>query len=276
MGVAVQSHHFSVGAMVAWARAGVGAVATQSMVEMSYGPLGLELMSFKIPADQALKGLLAADRAAQWRQVAMIDARGNVSVHTGSKCTPFAGSASGEQFSCQGNLLVRRDIVEEMRTTFSKSVGLTLAERLVKSLLSGEEAGGDLRGKQSAAILVVGGEYSTNPYSGRLIDLRVEDHPDPIVELERLLHQKRAVDRSHKGMAAATSGDYEVASKEYKKANEIYPLAEFRFWRAVYLSNAGKQSEANKIFKSVFEEDKRWVLVAQRLHKVGRLAKLPP
>jgi uncharacterized Ntn-hydrolase superfamily protein len=275
LGVAVQSHHFSVGTMVPWARAGVGAVATQAMAERSYGPLGLDLMSSRMNADRALEGLLSADPSREWRQVAMVDSKGNVAAFTGKKCTPYAGNISGEQYSCQGNLLARKKVVEDMSKVWSASKDLPLAERLVKALLAGEAAGGDIRGKQSAAVIVVSSERDSDPNAGYLVDLRVEDHPNPILELERLLRLKRAVDWSHRGMSSATGGDYKKAADYYGKANKIYPLNEFRFWRAVYLANSNKQLEANRIFRSVFEEDEKWILVAKRLHQVGRLAKLP-
>src|SRR5579875_2457803 len=168
IGVAVQSHWFSVGSIVSWARAGVGAVATQAMVEVSYGPLGLELMASGKSARESLEALLKSDSKPERRQVAMIDGKGRVAVYTGGKCLPFAGHYEGDQFTCQANLMRNKTIWRAMAKSFtSNSSKLRFPERLIAALEAGEKAGGDIRGKQSAAILVVSPELSANYWSGR-------------------------------------------------------------------------------------------------------------
>jgi len=204
LGVAVQSHYFSVGSVVTWARAGVGAVATQSFVEPSYGPLGLELMSAGKSAPEALEALVRVDEKASRRQVGMVDSKGRVAAHTGEKCIPFAGQALGDQFSCQANLMRNEKVWGAMHGSFLTS-DLPFAERLVAALQAGEDAGGDARGKQSSALLVVGPEVGPTPWSGRLIELRVEDHPDPVKEIGRLLRFRRGYDWVDKGDSLVAS-----------------------------------------------------------------------
>ena len=186
LGVAVQSHYFNVGSLVPWAEAGVGAVATQSFVEVSYGPLGLALMRAGKSAEQALQSLLASDAQADQRQVAMVDALGGVAVHTGSKCIQAAGHKTGAGYSVQANLMRNDTVWGAMSEAYEGTQG-DMAERLMSALEAAEAEGGDIRGKQSAALLVVGGERTGNPWQGRLFDVRVDDHAGPLPELRRLL-----------------------------------------------------------------------------------------
>ncbi|HEX5635353.1 MAG TPA: DUF1028 domain-containing protein, partial [Gemmatimonadales bacterium] len=186
LGVAVQSHYFSVGPIVPWAESGVGAVATQSLVLVDYGPRGLELMRKGLTARQALDSLLAADAHREGRQVAMVDANGNVAAFTGPSCIPDAGDAQGEQFSCQANLMANAKVWPAMKAAFEKAEG-DLAERMMVALEAAEKAGGDIRGRQSAAMLVVKAKPSGKPWNDVLVNLRVEDHAEPLVELRRLL-----------------------------------------------------------------------------------------
>ena len=185
MGVAVQSHWFSVGSIVSWAEAGVGAVATQSFVDPAYGPLGLEIMRNGKSAQQALDGLLASDPGLAVRQVAMVDAKGNVAAHTGKKCIPSAGHIAGEQFSVQANLMVNDAVWPAMAKAYREAKG-ELADRMLAALDAAQAAGGDIRGKQSAAILIVSGTPTGKSWVDRKMDLRVEDHPEPLKELRRL------------------------------------------------------------------------------------------
>jgi uncharacterized Ntn-hydrolase superfamily protein len=194
MGVAVQSCYFSVGTVVPWAEAGVGVVATQSFVDPSYGPLGLELLRRGKSAPEALPALVAVDPEAAHRQVAMIDSTGRVAVHTGSQCIPAAGHCLGEQVSAQANLMRKDTVWGAMIAAFTKTVG-DLAARLLAALEAAEEQGGDLRGRQSVAMLIVAARATGKPWIDRVVDLRVEDHPDPVNELKRLLELKRAQDR---------------------------------------------------------------------------------
>src|SRR5438876_938659 len=193
LGVAVQSHYFQVGPVVPWALAGVGAVATQAHVNISYGPLGLELLQAGYTAQQALKALTAGDPHADLRQCAIVDAAGNVAAHTGAKCIPAAGHRLGDGFSCQANLMERDTVWGAMAAVF-ESTDAPLADRLMAALDAAEAEGGDIRGRQSAAMLVVSGTGTGKPWKDRVIDLRVEDSPEPLTELGRLLHIRRAYD----------------------------------------------------------------------------------
>lgn len=193
LGVAVQSCYFSVGAVVPWAEAGVGAVATQSFVDPAYGPLGLALMRKGQSAPEALQALVAADPGEAIRQVAMIDALGRVAVHTGAHCLDAAGHCLGEQVSAQANLMARTTVWGAMIERFSKTSG-ELATRLLAALDAAEAEGGDRRGKQSAAILIVRAQPTGKVWVDRIVDLRVEDHPDPVNELRRLVDLKRLYD----------------------------------------------------------------------------------
>jgi uncharacterized Ntn-hydrolase superfamily protein len=185
LGVAVQSRFLAVGAIVPWARAGVGAVATQAMANFNYGPRGLDLMSRGKTAEETLRALISSDDEREHRQLGVVDARGRVATFTGSECFEWAGGVAGEHYAAQGNILVGRETVEAMAETFETTTG-DLAGRLLAALDAGQTAGGDSRGKQSAALLVVkeGGGYGGN--NDRLLDLRVDDHPEPIRELIRI------------------------------------------------------------------------------------------
>jgi len=186
LGVAVQSKFLAVGSLVPWARAGVGAVATQSFVNTTYGPEGLRLMAGGWTAPEALDQLLSLDHDVSHRQVLLVDAAGRAAAHTGEVCFDWAGHIVGNNFACAGNILVSEDTVQAMAKTFHTTEG-PLAERLVAALAAGQAAGGDSRGQQSAALLVVRTAGSYGGRGDRYIDLRVDDHPEPIVELERLL-----------------------------------------------------------------------------------------
>jgi uncharacterized Ntn-hydrolase superfamily protein len=191
LGVAVQSRFLAVGAAVPYAAAGVGAIATQALANLSYGPRGLALLRAGASAPRTLESLVAGDELAARRQAAIVDAAGRVAAHTGDGCTAWAGHRTGEGFSCQGNILVSAATVVAMADAMAGSVGRPLADRLVGALAAGQVAGGDSRGQQSAALLVVraGGGYGGQ--SDRLVDLRVDDHPTPIAELARLLELHR-------------------------------------------------------------------------------------
>ena len=195
LGVAVQSHWFSVGSVVSWAQSGVGAVATQSIAEIAHGPGALERLAAGGGAQAALAELLAADEQARFRQVAVIDARGEVAVHTGESCIPFAGHEVGEDFSCQANMMASETVWPAMARAFREAEG-DLAERMVAALDAAETEGGDVRGRQSAALVVVGAEGE--PWRKRF-ELRVEDHPDPLVELRRVLGVARAYELASEG-----------------------------------------------------------------------------
>ncbi len=264
MGVAVQSHYFSVGSVVTWARAGVGAVATQSMVDMRYGPLGLELMGAGKTATEALSSLLRGDERSESRQVAMVDASGSVAAHTGSKCIPYAGHVVGNGFSCQGNIMRSERVWTSMHDAFVKNEGMPLPERLVASLQAGEDAGGDIRGKQSSALLVVGPTGTATYWGGRIVELRVEDHPEPVPELGRLLRYHRGYEWAGKGDDLLSSEKFPEALKAYERALELVPeIDELKYWVGVSLLATPEKERGAKMLKELFAKDRNWVQVTR-------------
>jgi len=265
LGVAVQSHWFSVGAIVPWAEAGVGAVATQSFVEPSYGPLGLELMRAGRSAPEALRGLLAADEGRDVRQVAMIDAQSRVAAHTGRKCIAAAGNLVGKNYSVQANLMDKPTVWPAMARAFESATG-DLADRLVAALNAAQREGGDIRGQQSAAILVVSGKHPGRPWVDRQVDLRVEDSPDPLGEIRRLLRVHRAYQHMNAGDNCATQKDWGCAAREYGAAQKLLPdQMEVVFWHAVTLVTGGRSEEALPLFKKVFAREPKWAELVERL-----------
>ncbi len=273
LGAAVQSHWFSVGSSVIWAESGVGAVCTQSFIDPSYGPLGLDLMRAGRNAPEALAGLLRADKNEAVRQVAMIDAQGRVAAHTGKLCVPEAGNIAGEGFSCQANLMLKNTVWNAMARAFEGTKG-ELVDRLMAALEAAEAEGGDIRGRQSAAIIVVKGKSSGVWWKDRLYDLRVEDNPAPLVELKRLIRLNKAYNFMNAGDELLTDGKVEEAMRSYSLAMEMYPdNAEMVFWPAVTLASTGKVAESLPLFKKVFAMDQNWVSLAQRLPAVGQLPK---
>ena len=269
LGVAVQSHYFSVGPIVPWAEAGVGAVATQSLVLVDYGPKGLDLMRSGLTANQALDSLVKADAHNEGRQVAMVDAKGNVAAYTGPKCIPDAGHLTGTQFSVQANLMANATVWPAMKAAFEKAEG-DLAERLMKTLEAAQKAGGDIRGKQSAAILVVRGQPAGKPWMDRTFDLRVEDAEDPLKELRRLMRLRRAYNLEDAGDNFIAEKKPAEALKAYEEAAKLAPeVVELQFWAAVSMYTNQREAEARTTFRKVFAKEKRWVDLVPRLAKVG-------
>ncbi len=277
LGVAVQSHWFSVGSVVSWAEAGVGAVATQSFVDPAYGPLGLDLMRAGRSAPEALRSLLAGDDGREVRQVAMIDARGRVAVHTGERSIAAAGHVADEeaQFSVQANLMAAETVWPAMAKAYREATG-DLADRLVAALEAAEEAGGDIRGRQSAALVVVAAESTGKPWADRIFDLRVEDHPEPVSELRRLVRLQRAYLHMNAGDVAMEEGDFALAGEEYAAAERFAPeIVEIPFWHAVTLAGSGRVEEALPIFKRVFAREPAWADLVVRLVPAGLLPNDP-
>ncbi|MAT41719.1 MAG: Zn-dependent protease [Anaerolineaceae bacterium] len=269
MGVAVQSHWFSVGSLVTWGRAGVGVIATQAMVEVSYGPLGLGLMAEGKTASEALTCLKEKDSGKAIRQVAMIDVQGNVAVHTGERCIQSAGHKAGENYSVQANMMDNESVWPAMAEAFEKSSG-TLSERLLVALEAAQFAGGDVRGKQSAAMLIVDGNKKEMEWEGVLLDLRVEDHPEPIQELRRLVTLHNAYELMNEGDACLGAGKTNEALMKYEKAASLAPqILELPFWHAVTMAEIGKVDEALPIFHQIFEADLQWKKLLQRLPEAG-------
>ena len=273
MGVAVQSHWFSVGSIVAWAEAGVGAVATQSFVEPSYGPLGLELMKAGKTAGEALAALLKADRNEDVRQVAMVDALGRVAAHTGTNCIAEAGNSIGDGYSCQANMMLKASVWPAMAKAF-EAAGGELVDRLLASLEAAQKEGGDIRGKQSAAVVVVRAKGSGFWWKDRIYDLRVEDSPDPVPELKRLVRLNKAYNRMNRGDELVTERRVDEAVIEYSAAMEMFPdNAEMVFWPAVTLASTGRVEESLPLFKKVFAMDQNWATLLSRLPSVGQFPK---
>ncbi len=265
LGVGVQSHWFSVGSDVSWAEAAVGAVATQSFIEAAYGPRGLALMDSGKDPRAALDELLAADPNREVRQVAFIDSQGRTAVHTGKLCIPFAGHRSGENYSVQGNMLDSADVWVAMASEFEQTDG-DLATRILAALKAGQQAGGDVRGKQSAALLVVKPVSDDNPWLNRVVDLRVEDHRQPIIELERLHNLRKAYDLANQGDGFLADRDFENAFEAYNSAVEIVPQNdELIFWRGAMLAQSGREAEALVDIRRAIELNPRWLKLLERI-----------
>ena len=271
LGVAVQSHYFSAGSVVTWAEAGVGAVATQSFADPSYGKLGLDLMRCGRNAHDTLTGLAAADSQRDVRQVAMVDANGNAAAHTGARCIAEAGHVVGEGFSVQANMMHHKSVWPAMADAY-RGTGGDLPARLMAALEAAEGEGGDIRGMQSAAMLVVDATATRRPWAERMIDIRVEDAAQPLVELKRLLGVRRAYLCRAAAETAFARHDIEAGNREYRKAQALIgDNPEMRFWHAIALVNAERLEDALPLFKEVFAKDQRWLELAERLAPIGRL-----
>lgn len=271
LGVAVQSHWFSVGSMVLWAEPGVGAVATQSFVDPNYGPLGLQLMRSGKTASQALTALLAADEHANVRQVGMVDANGVVANHTGDNAIIEHCEIAGDNYTVQANLMWKPTVCTAMVAAYESAEG-DLAERMMLALEAAEGEGGDIRGKQSAAMLVVSNDRSQPAWGGRIIDLRVEDLAEPLVELRRLLTMARAYNLMNEGDEHMTVNAIEEAVKAYAAAEALVPDShEMIFWHAATLAGAGRVEESLPIFARAFALWPQWRELIPRLPASGLL-----
>ena len=271
MGVAVQSHWFSVGSVVTWAEAGVGAIATQSFIDPAYGPRGLELMRKGVRAPAALEQLVAADKQRDGRQVAMVDAAGRASAFTGKSAIAAAGHHIGRDFSVQANMMANAKVWPAMAAAFERTKG-DLADRMLAALEAGQVAGGDMRGKQSAALLIVKAKGTGRPWVGgdRTFDLRVEDSPEPIRELRRLIRLQRAYAHANRGDELMTEKKVDEALREYAAASKLAPeILELPFWHAVTLASIGREAEAAPIFKAVFAKEPVWADLLTRLPAAG-------
>ncbi len=271
MGVAVQSHWFSVGSIVAWGEAGVGVVATQSFVNPSFGQRGLELLKKGMTAQEVVDLLISTDEGREVRQLAIVDAKGNSASYTGAKCISEAGNIVGDNYSVQANMMLNNTVWGAMSKAFENSKG-PLAERLIIALEAAQKEGGDIRGKQSACLLVVKGIATGNLWEDRLIDLRVEDNPNPIDEIKRLLKVYRAYEHMNKGDLAVEKNDMKLAMDEYNAAMQMFPEnLEMKYWTAVTLANTGELEKSLPMFKEIFAADKNWAELTKRLPKVGLL-----
>jgi len=270
LGVAVQSHYFSVGSVVSWAEPGVGAVATQSVVEPAYGPRGLGQLRRGASAPDALRRLLADDEQADVRQVAIVDKHGRVAVHTGPRCIREAGHRVADGVSAQANMMERPTVADAMIDAYRASAGDELAGRLLAALEAAEREGGDIRGRQSAALVVVAPRATGRPSEDRPVDLRVEDHADPLGELRRLVELQASYRRIEVADELAATGDIEGALAEYEAAHAEQPdNAELAFWHGVTLAASGREEEAREPLERAFRESEGWRELLRRLPASG-------
>jgi uncharacterized Ntn-hydrolase superfamily protein len=274
IGAAVQSHWFNVGSIVTWAEPGVGAVATQSFVDPSYGPRGLYLMRTGTSGPAALHALLRADPDSAVRQVAMIDARGRVQAYTGSRDIPAAGHHTGRWYSVQANLMKNDRVWPAMAHAFETTTG-DLADHMLAALKAAQGVGGDIRGSQSAAMIVVSGDRTRPPWE-RIIDIRVEDNPNPLGELERLLRVARAYRAATDGDNFVTAGQVDSALASYQHAGSLLTdeqtNGELAFWQAVTMLDLGRKDGAVPLFRRAFAQDSNWIELLWRLPSVGLLS----
>jgi len=265
LGAAVQSHWFAVGAVVIHAEAEVGAVATQAFADVSYGPLGLELMRVGRSAPEALAGLLLADEHREVRQVAMVDAQGRAAAHTGERTLAEAGHIVGTQFTVEVNMMLNATVPEAMARAFQATTG-DLAHRMLAALDAAEAEGGDIRGRQSAALIMVRGKSSRRPWADKLVDVRVDDHPEPLPELRRLVDVQRAYAARELGEAAFARDDLEAGNREYERAQSLSPLnPEFSFWHGIAMLRARRLHDAIRILRPIFARDRNWATLALRM-----------
>jgi len=275
LGVAVQSHFFTVGPIVPWLQAGVGAVATQSFVEPAYGLRGLARMAAGTTAPDALAALVADDEARAVRQVAMVDAAGRVGAHTGTKCIADAGHRVGEGFSVQANMMRRPTVPDAMYEAYAWSTE-PLAERLVAALIAAEGEGGDIRGRQSAAIRIVRAASGDDPWNDVVLDLRVDDHPDPNTELARLVRMHRAYARLGRSEELRVEQRTDEADAEAEAALSLLPESiELGFWYGVQLCVDGRDDDARPLLDRAYAVDEGWRELVRRLPAAGLLADDP-
>ncbi|MFN2203133.1 MAG: DUF1028 domain-containing protein [Caldilineaceae bacterium] len=254
IGVAVQTCNLAVGTWVPWAESGVGAVATQSHADRTYGTLGLALMRAAKSAQDALTALMAADSRVAFRQVAMVDSQGRVAVHTGSRCLPEAGHYLGQGFSTQANMMTNPTVWSAMAEAYLQATG-DLAARLVTALDAAEAEGGDIRGRQSAALLVVGPQSATFP----VVDLRVDRHPEPLIELRRMLRLHRAYAAEYVAAESVANGEYErVPSLLDEIATGAPEQGYLQFLRSYHLARIGHSAEGLDLMRALIEANPLW------------------
>jgi len=269
MAVGVQSHWFSVGTIVSWGKSGTGVVATQSFVNPSFGPNGIKHMLEGKDAEETLNILIEGDEGRDFRQVAVLDVTGKVAAYTGKKCIISAHHITGDNYSVQANMMLNDQVVPAMEKAY-KSAKDSFADRLLKTLEAAEEAGGDIRGRQSAAISIVKGDSSGRPWADKVIDLRVEDHQEPLQELRRLVKLHKAYQHMNNGDVAIEENDFERAAAEYSAAAALAPNnLEVVYWQAITLATGGKVEQAKPLLCRVFSADPNWIELTRRLFKPG-------
>lgn len=269
MGVAVQSHVFSAGSIVPWAVAGVGCVATQSLVNIDFGPQGLALLEAGLKPPAVVQALLATDDGEMYRQLAVASPDGTVAAHTGDRCIREAGHVTGDGVVCAANMMERSTVWDGMLEAFEQSEG-ALAGRLLAAMEAAEEEGGDIRGKQSAGILVVSTVKHPSVAQNRLVDIRVEDNPDPIREMRRLLTMHTAYRRADDGDNALAAGDPIAAEGAFAEAFSLFPDSlELRYWMALGLASTGDLERVRELLTPVYAADGRWRELTRRLRETG-------
>jgi uncharacterized Ntn-hydrolase superfamily protein len=271
IGAAVQSHWFSVGSVVIWGEAGLGVVATQSFVNPSYGRRGLGALRKGIAPEVIISRLTTEDIGRDTRQLAILDRKGRGAAFTGRKCIPSAGHIVGEDHTVQANLMKNDEVWPAMSEAFLRSKG-RLAERMLEALDAAERVGGDIRGRQSAAMLIVKGHASRKPWDDRPVDLRVDDHPEPLHELRRLLGVHRAYEHMEQGDIALEKGRMVEAQGHYHAAEAMFPEnEEMKFWHAVTLANNDRSMDARPLLRDVFQRNSAYLVLAKRLVILGML-----
>lgn len=272
MAVAVQSHWFSVGTAVSWGEAGVGVVATQSFTNKSFGLRGLELLKQGKSPQQAMDILLSDDTGKEFRQVAILDNKGQVATHTGKNCIEYAGHTNGENFSIQANMMLNDKVVPAMKKAWEENSEMHLAERMVAVLQAAQNAGGDIRGKQSAALMIVAPQATKEPWNDRVLDLRVDDSENPLKELDRLLKVYRAYEHMNQGDLHVEKNEMKSAMEEYNAAMKMFPEnLEMQYWTAITLANDKQIERAAEMLQKIYKKDENWRELTRRLPKVGLL-----
>jgi uncharacterized Ntn-hydrolase superfamily protein len=265
LGVAVQSHYFAAGTVVTWAEAGVGAVATQASADPAYGKLGLDLMRARKSAPDTLAGLLAADPMREIRQVAMVDALGRVAAHTGQTTIPEAGHIVGDGFSVQANMMLKDTVWPAMAEAYTSAKG-ELVDRFLAALDAAEAEGGDIRGRQTAAILIVEAKSTGRPWVDTIFDLRVDDAPEPLVEIRRLVAVRRAYIHMRLANEAAQRGDLDAAEREFSDAEGLAgDNPEMRYWHAIALLGLSKVDDGLAMLREIGRRDRNWIELTLRL-----------
>jgi uncharacterized Ntn-hydrolase superfamily protein len=270
--VAVQSHWFSVGTVVSWGEAGVGVIATQSFVNKSFGIKGIQLLKQGLSPREVVDSLLSTDAGKEVRQLAVLDIKGRVATHTGKNCIDYAGHLNGENFSVQANMMLNDKVWPAMSSAWKSNSKLPIAERMIEVLKAGQSAGGDIRGEQSAVLLVFAPTASDKPWDDKLIDLRVDDNNEPIKEIERLLKVHRAFDHMNKGDYYSEINDMVKAMEEYNAAMKMFPQnLEMKYWTAITLANNKKVKEASAMLQAIYKKDPNWRELTKRLPRVNLL-----
>jgi uncharacterized Ntn-hydrolase superfamily protein len=269
MGVAAQSRWFSIGPVFNWAEPGTGVAITQSYIEMSYPYLSLAMLKAGKAPDRILQALLSVDLRSDGRQLAILDTEGRVAAYTGTNCLREAGHVTGDGFSVQANTMKNTEVWPSMASAFEKTRG-PLKLRMMAALDAAEAAGGDLRGKQSACMFIVKVKPSGLPWMDRVIDLRVEDHPEPLKELRRYIRLQEAYEHAYRGDDLTFLGRFEEAMDEFKLSTQGAPeIEELKFWYAVTLARCGRVSEALPLFKNAFEVRNDWKEVLRRMMRTS-------